>query len=824
MKPFLAFIKNHWTIFLVVIILILIFKPLLFSHQIPFSSNLLGSFFSPWSFEKFPGWSQGIPNKPLGIDDLRIFYPQKEFTIKMWSMGQIPLWNPYNYSGNFHAGLSETAVFYPLFLLFFFLPQLPSWIILQISEPLIATLGMYLFLKLLTKNKIASSFGAIVFGFSGVVLVRMVEGLSVGHTLIWFPFALFGLKAFVEKRKIRYLSITLIALCFSLLAGWFQYAFYIVVVSFLYAVFLFLQKPKKEMLSIFMPFLLFPLLTLFHILPGLQALLVSTRSATTTKELLDHHLMPWYHLLTYLSPDLWGNPGAYTFFGKSEYKESILYIGVVPFFLSFFSLGFIKKYKEIWFFGALSLIGMLLGIDTPITRSILSLPIPVVSSFLPNRIFLLPTLGLSILAAYGVWYCLDTKKNTKKVLLFAVILIGIFFYYADGYAISMNLLPSRFVHFSILANFYNSLQQFFHWMNNFNYTINELQLSVFTKNLFLPHIFILITLFIFIFRPFFKRYIFIVGIFALTIFGQTYFAQKYIPWSETQFVFPQHPVFTYLQQHQGQDRFISLGQGYISSDIPLFYGLYSPDGVGSMYIRRYGELVTYMQNKGKMEQIPRIETRINPSTKSLFTNTDTYMLRFMQIDGIKYVVKLKNETDPEGMNVDNGLTSFPIVWQNNTWQIFSYADVLPRIFWTDEYAVGKNDKDTLSKTFDFTQNPRRIVLEKNPNISIDKNSSGSVKLITYQPQRIVLKTSATGNGLVFISDTYTNGFEAFVDGKKTPILRADYAFRAIAVPKGFHTVVFSYNRIPEIIMLITSGIILLGVLGSIIFARKRKVW
>ncbi len=811
-------IKKFWFVYVLFILFVAIFRPLIFSHQIPFSSNLLASFFNPWAQEKFSGWAQGIPNKPVGIDDLRIFYPQRAFTIHMIQNLQIPFWNPYNFSGNYHAGLSETAVFYPLFFLFLFLPQLPVWIILQLLEPFIAAVGMYYFLRLLFKSNIPVGFGAIVFGFSPVILVRMVEGLSVGHTLIWLPWVFFGIEAYAQKKKIRFLVITTSALCLTLLAGWFQYTFYIFFIACMYTCLRSLQDNKERKIFFFLPFFVAPILTLFHSVPALEALAVSTRDVSI-KSLLDGHLMPWYHVLTFLSPDLWGNPSTYIFFGKSEYKESILFIGLVPFVLSFFGLFYGKKDKRVIFFLVFALLGVLLGIDSALSRFLLSFPIPIVSSFLPNRIFIYSIFGLSILSAYGVSYLLEEKKISKMLIGIVGVVMLLFFTIINGYALVVTPITPIFSKLHIVAPYF-LLQKWFNWMSSYAFTKDSVQVSVFTKNIILPDFLISLFVVVFLIRKIANRKIFVVGIFGLTIFSQVYFAQKYIPWSQSQFVFPSNPVFAYLQTHQGLGRFISLGQGYISSDIPLFFGLYSPDGVGSLYIKRYGELVTYVQQKGRSATpVPRIEIRINPTTTSLFTKTDRYMLRFMQIDSINHVVKLRKETDPVGMS-SYGTKDFPLVWQNATWQIFSYKDALPHVFWTNQYVVVRDDRQILADIFDFQSSARRIVLEQQPSLSISPLSTGSVVVKEYTPQRISLQTHATGNGLIFLSDTYAPNFVVTIDGKRGEVLRADYAFRAVVVQKGVHQIVLFYQDSKETWAFFISGLMLVALLVGLYRLRR----
>jgi uncharacterized membrane protein YfhO len=49
------------------------------------------------------------------------------------------------------------------------------------------------------------------------------------------------------------------------------------------------------------------------------------------------------------------------------------------------------------------------------------------------------------------------------------------------------------------------------------------------------------------------------------------------------------------------------------------------------------------------------------------------------------------------------------------------------------------------------------------------------------------------NGLLVISDTYTAGWRAAVDGTSAPIYPTNLALRGIPVPKGTHTVVLTYT-------------------------------
>src|SRR3989337_2376062 len=48
-------------------------------------------------------------------------YPWKNLAIKGFKDAQLPLWNPYSFSGTPHLANIQSGVFYPLNILFFFL-------------------------------------------------------------------------------------------------------------------------------------------------------------------------------------------------------------------------------------------------------------------------------------------------------------------------------------------------------------------------------------------------------------------------------------------------------------------------------------------------------------------------------------------------------------------------------------------------------------------------------------------------------------------------------------------------------------------------------
>ena len=65
--------------------------------------------------------------------------------------------------------------------------------------------------------------------------------------------------------------------------------------------------------------------------------------------------------------------------------------------------------------------------------------------------------------------------------------------------------------------------------------------------------------------------------------------------------------------------------------------------------------------------------------------------------------------------------------------------------------------------------------------------------LTPSINAVTIPVSLAADGWVVLADTYYPGWVATVDGQPVPLLAANVAFRAVAVPAGTHTVVFDYR-------------------------------
>lgn len=80
------------------------------------------------------------------------------------------------------------------------------------------------------------------------------------------------------------------------------------------------------------------------------------------------------------------------------------------------------------------------------------------------------------------------------------------------------------------------------------------------------------------------------------------------------------------------------------------------------------------------------------------------------------------------------------------------------------------------------------------NYTFGKDSAAYVKLDRYGLDEISFVSSNSKDGLAVFSDIYyEKGWKAYVDGKETPIMKADYVLRSIKVPAGQHKIEFKFH-------------------------------
>lgn len=107
-----------------------------------------------------------------------------------------------------------------------------------------------------------------------------------------------------------------------------------------------------------------------------------------------------------------------------------------------------------------------------------------------------------------------------------------------------------------------------------------------------------------------------------------------------------------------------------------------------------------------------------------------------------------------------------------------------------------------------------------------KDSLSTIRLTSYEPNRLVYETENSGDGVAVFSEIYyADGWIATIDGQPAEIARADYILRAMYVPAGKHTIEMRFDpkslHVTEGIAYGALGLMVIGIMVLIIVYRKK---
>jgi uncharacterized membrane protein YfhO len=116
---------------------------------------------------------------------------------------------------------------------------------------------------------------------------------------------------------------------------------------------------------------------------------------------------------------------------------------------------------------------------------------------------------------------------------------------------------------------------------------------------------------------------------------------------------------------------------------------------------------------------------------------------------------------------------------------------------------------------------RAVVLADGPALESSPGFRGDSRITRLRPDHIDLTAELSEPGCVVLLDLYDPGWRATVDGRPVPIERANYGFRAVALPAGQHTVSMVYRPPAVTLGVLVSALSLIGVGLGIARSRGR---
>lgn len=89
------------------------------------------------------------------------------------------------------------------------------------------------------------------------------------------------------------------------------------------------------------------------------------------------------------------------------------------------------------------------------------------------------------------------------------------------------------------------------------------------------------------------------------------------------------------------------------------------------------------------------------------------------------------------------------------------------------------------------QQYKKVIDEK---MALSRDTSGTIKLVSYNPDHLVYQSGSTSNEVAVFSEIYyEKGWKMLIDGVEKPYFRADYVLRAAQIPVGNHKVEFIFH-------------------------------
>lgn len=106
------------------------------------------------------------------------------------------------------------------------------------------------------------------------------------------------------------------------------------------------------------------------------------------------------------------------------------------------------------------------------------------------------------------------------------------------------------------------------------------------------------------------------------------------------------------------------------------------------------------------------------------------------------------------------------------------------------------------------------------------DSAATIKLTEYKPNHLTYESNSSKEGLAVFSEIYyAKGWKVSIDGKEATHFRADYVLRAMRIPAGKHTIVFSFEPesyfTGEKYALMGSILVLLLIAGAVFWEVRR---
>jgi Bacterial membrane protein YfhO len=365
------------------------------------------------------------------------FYPWRQLAVEQLQAGHWPLWNPYLGAGTPLAANMQTAAFYPLNALFLLMPVERAFGWELAVHVALAGLFAYYLGRTLGLGRFGALVTGLTYGLGGYLVAHWVFP-SMVYAITWLPLLL----AFAEKMvttanvgacPYRFTGLLAAAIGLQLLAGHAQTSFYSLLIVAAFVLWRAIQQRGSGIVRrawpVFMAVLWGLALAAIQLVPTAELTAHSQRAGTLTDLQFANELSFWpWRLISLAAPDFFGNPARGEYWARGTYWEEAVFVGVLPLLLAGLAFARWRRRALVPFFGALSLLAILLalGSHTPI-YPLLFRYVPGFGLFqAPARLMIGFALGMAVLAGVGAQMTGDGRITPRlRLALRLAVLAGL---------------------------------------------------------------------------------------------------------------------------------------------------------------------------------------------------------------------------------------------------------------------------------------------------------------------------------------------------------------------------------------------------------------
>jgi hypothetical protein len=684
---------------------------------------------------------------------------------ELWS-GRLPLWNPFTFSGAPFLADIQSAVYYPIGLLVILFSgqgglPLVAVEIEVILHYFLASLFVYLFVKHLTRSRVAGLASGIIYAYGSYLTSYPKLQMAILEGQTWVPLALLAISLAADeerqgrgRRSAAWLMLGGVALGLSALAGHGQtllLAAYTVLAYLIFKFFaLWWAQDGRGKVALAARLLLLPAVALglgaAQLIPSFEYMQLSTRAQMSFSRASGGFLFS--DLLALVLPGL-----------------RVIYVGILPLILAILAL-VLKRRRETIFWGIMALLALLLSLGgKTFVFTFLYLFAPGFNLFKgQERALQVFSLAVAILAGYGTAMLEHPMARTAK----------------HRYAAICCLLRWATIGAVVLAILA-------YWGTLLNPPeVGEVS-DLLERSVLLVILLVLSTAVLHLrLRRRLEGWrlgLLLIPILVFDLFSLNLGRDLQRFRARDRFQPP--PVVQFLQNQPAPFRIWHERQ--LPGNFGVVWRLEDTGGISPLRLERYQRFLNALPND---------------RARSLLNVQVAFTWEHVLPDG--HLVE--EYSDPE-----------------QDAYFFRIEGAAPPAYVVYSAQIELDDSAALKRLAAPDFDPRQqVILAQDPGLELPGAGSATVEILERLPNRLVLEVDTDADGILVLSEIDYPGWQATVDGRQVPILRANTLFRALPLQAGQHRIEMVFKPWTVFVGLAISVLTLLVVLIAVPVLRRSE--